>query len=320
MPVQLLLGPQSPKPILGAVVAEHGLAKGPVAVISAAWQEAEGDIGELAEVVNAPLVNLQLYRRAERIFAEDPDLYRAYRRRQDRLMELQSLYRLRLRQGLQAARQVRRADAPPQLLRAEEEHAIGQVRALDRHHLKQVEHIFADVDADIRDNQSVASAREEIEAEINGCETVIITGGHVLVLLNRLQLFGLRPLLAARNLVAWSAGAMVLSDRVVLYHEEIPQRRRDPELLCTGLGIVPNHVLLPHASRRLRVIEDLRKRHYTIRFLPARCVTLDNGSVLRFDSGQLSLSHQVSYLRPDGTLAPLDVAANSEHKAPEGAP
>ena len=45
-----------------------------------------------------------------------------------------------------------------------------------------------------------------------------IAGGHVGVLLRCLKLFGVSPP-AELPVVAWSAGAMALTDRVVLYND-----------------------------------------------------------------------------------------------------
>ena len=42
-PFQLLLGPQRPDVNLGSAIANSGIGDAPIAVISAAWQEAEGD-------------------------------------------------------------------------------------------------------------------------------------------------------------------------------------------------------------------------------------------------------------------------------------
>ena len=48
-----------------------------------------------------------------------------------------------------------------------------------------------------------------------------------------------------------SAGAMALSERIVLFHHHAPQGRRDAELLDAGLGIVRRRILLPHADNDL---------------------------------------------------------------------
>ena len=108
---RLLLGPQRPVTNLGDAVKAAGIPEGPVAVISAGWQEAEGDIDDVQQLIPRPLVDLRLYHRAEEIFATQRQLHELYRSRQDQLKELQRLYRLRLRQLMIAARHTLKADA-----------------------------------------------------------------------------------------------------------------------------------------------------------------------------------------------------------------
>ena len=97
---RLLLGPQRPTLHLGEALGGFGLPEGPLAVISAGWQEAEGDINDVGEVVGRPLEDLKLYARAESVFGDDPELADAHRERQRTLRELQQLYRLRLKRRL----------------------------------------------------------------------------------------------------------------------------------------------------------------------------------------------------------------------------
>lgn len=305
MPERLLLGPQRPQLNLPEAFRNHGLPDGPVAVISAGWQEAEADIDDVRALVPRPLIDLELYRRAEQVFAHDPSLSNAYRRRQDRLVELQRLYRMRLQQALLAARKVRRAHAEPDLVAGEERHAISQLRALDRHHRKRVRSIHREFETASAASALVAEQAEAVAQTIADCETVIITGGHILVLLNRLDLFGLSRLLKPRHIVAWSAGAMVLSERVVLFHDKTPQGRRDPELLGDGLGLLPGYVFLPDARHRLIKKDAIRTGVFNRRFAPARCLTLDSGALLHInDSGVVNASN-VGYLSAAGVIVDL---------------
>jgi hypothetical protein len=289
MPQIILLGPQRPVTNLGTAIVEAGLAEGAFAVISAGWQEAEGDIDDIHAVVQRPLRDLQLYQRAEELFAAAPGLLLAYRARQDRLQALQRLYRLRLRRLLAAARQMLRVKADPLLIETEQRHAIAQLRALDRHHTRRVARIHQDYDAgfDIAGHELLARHAAEISGMLDGVETVIVTGGNVAVLINRLRLFGLGQRLAGKNIVAWSAGAMALCERVVLFHDNPPQGRRNPEIFGPGLGLVRRQVLFPNARMRLRTSDRVRMRLLGRRFAPAACITLDSGAALRIADGRL---------------------------------
>ena len=283
-PSRLLLGPQRPTINLADAIATAGIAVDRLAVISAGWQEAENDIDDLRAVIGTTLDDLCLYARAETVFAADTALAEAYRARQDRLKEQQDLYRLRLRQLAIATRAVLRAVGSPGALAAEQRHAIAQLRALDRHHLRRTglahsefEHRYAPTG-----HAELARHRDEIKSHIDAADAVLITGGNIIVLLNRMRLFGLGELLADKPVIAWSAGAMVLMERIVLFHDRMPQGKRDAEVLGAGLGLVGGHVTLPDPAHRLLTDSRLRIGFMARRFSPDTCVALENGSAVEF--------------------------------------
>jgi peptidase E len=304
MALRLLLGPQRPALNLGDAIADAGLPAGPVAVIAAGWQEAEGDIDDVAAAARRDVVNLHLYRRAEEVFAADPGLVQAYRLRQDRLQELQHLYGMRLRRTLAAAREMLRAEGDSALVGPEQRHAIAQLRALDRHHLQRVQSLHAGFDSefDVARHESLARHHAEISEQLAAVETVVITGGNVAVLLNRLLLFDVASLLAGKHLVAWSAGAMALAGRVVLFHDNAPQGRRDPELFGHGLGLLPQQVVLPDAKRRLRMKDRSRLALFSRRLAPAACITLDSGSALIIDGERIAHATGAKQIVASGRL------------------
>ncbi len=83
-----------------------------------------------------------------------------------------------------------------------------------------------------------------------------IAGGHVGVLMECLETFGVAPLLTSNRrppLVAWSAGAMVLAEVIVLFADDAPQGNGHPEIYRSGLGVVRKLIPLPHARRRLQL-------------------------------------------------------------------
>lgn len=301
---RLLLGPQRPSSNIRAAMTAAGLPDGPVAVVSAGWQEAEGDLDELAALVQQPLVDLGLYQRAERLFQQDPRLFEAYRSRQDRLVRLQHLYRLRLKHLAVAARGVLAATGDPAMLAAEQRHAIAQLRALDRHLMTRTIAIHAEFDEVFGSDRypPLADARAYIAETMEGTGAVILTGGNVLVLLNRLRLFGAEQLLATRPVVAWSAGAMVVAERIVLYHDRTPLGRRDPEVLGAGIGLVPDRVFLPDARRRLRETDRARVELLCRRFSPDAVVTLDCAAALRFEGARLAAAEGARRLTRSGRL------------------
>jgi len=289
MVMQILLGPQNPVPNLRQAI-EAINADGPIVVITAGWRDSEGEIDEMREIAGRPLEDLKLYQRAEEVFAHEPALRELQRERQDKLTALQRLYRIRLAPTLTAARKLMRTRAEPELLRLEQRAAISQLRALDTHHLRRIRSIHQNFNRR-RAGLDIPRAlvqRDEVHRLVENAGLVLIAGGHVAVLLNRIRLFGLDQLLAQKPVIAWSAGAMAMTDRIVLFHHSAPQGKRDAELLDAGLGIVHRRVLLPHASTRLDWSNRRRMALFSRRFSPAQCCTLDNGSMIQLDAEQVT--------------------------------
>lgn len=308
--LRILLGPQSPQRTIAAAVAGTDLQPGALAVISAGWQEAEGDLDELSELVGRPLEDLGLYRRTEALVQEDAGLAAAIRARQDRLIEQQRLYRLRLKQLAIAARHTLGAEGDAEMLAAEQRHAIAQLRALDRHHLRRSEAAWTAFTERYgpATHPELARHAEEVSAIIERSAGVIITGGNVAVMINRMRLFDIGPQLAGRDLVAWSAGAMVLARRIVLFHERSPEGRRDPEVLGAGCGVIPNYVFLPNTRHRLRTGDRARIGLMARRFGPDVCVTLDNAAELHLDATGVRKKAGVRQLGRNGRLTGLRAA------------
>jgi peptidase E len=316
MTVGMLLGPQRLHPIVGEALEMLGVADNgsKIAAITAGWQEREAEDQELNAALGNRTVNLMLHARGEAVFREDPDFFAAHRAKQDRLRHLQELYRLRLASALKAARRVQQATAPRDLIEAELEEALQALRLLDAHHITKVRHIEEEFDRKVRPLERPALRRHlaEIDAILKHCSAVAIAGGHVAVLYNRMRLFDLRARLLARPTVpimAWSAGAMVVSDRIVLFHDSPPQGRGNAEMLGAGLGLFPGVVVLPHASRRLMLHNHARISVFARRFASAVCVALDDRCWLRFDGARWSSGPETYQLCSDGELVGNSAAA-----------
>lgn len=304
-PIRLLLGPQRPSVNLGTAIRDAGIPDGKIAVISAGWQEAEGDIDDVRALVDRELHDLGLWTRTETLLAVDKSLHEAYRKRQESLKELQRLYRLRLRHLVVAARRTLRAESDPVLLLPEQRHAFAQLRALDRHHLHRVRRILHEFSErfDSSSYGAIAEQRAQIAEIIDDSQAVLITGGNVVVTLNRMLLFGLEPLLQEKHIVAWSAGAMVLSENIVLFHDRLPQGRRDAEILGPGICELPGYVILPDAKHRIRENDRARSGAFCRRFSPDTCITLDSGSMLRFEGSTLVQAESVRRITSRGGFA-----------------
>jgi len=298
--VIVLCGAQHPDPALPRVLRELGIT-GTAALITAGWQEREGEPGVVADP-GVPVVELGLHARGEQVFAEDAELADAYKARQLKLKMMQDFYRVRLDHAEQAARAVGVRIADPELVAEELVASLSVIRHIDREHLDRCRAVHAGFDAASRPHERPVVARHiaELRALIAPAEVVVIAGGHVAVLLNRLRLFGIAELAGARPIVAWSAGAMALTERVVLFHEDPPHGQAISEVLDVGLGLAREVVVLPEPRLRLHLEDAGRVGELAQRYAPARCIAVDSGAQLWIDGGQIVRAVAAQRLDPSG--------------------
>lgn len=278
----MLLGPQRLQPTLKDAVARLGVT-GKVATVTAGWEEREGEDAELDEHLDGRTVNLRLFPRGEEVFKEEPEVHRAFTRRRERMRALADLHRPRLQAALEATRALLRQRAnASELVAPEIEHAIAAVRDLDAHHLERVRAADATLAAEAwgAGRAIIDRHRSEVRELIAGCDAIAIAGGHVGILLNRLRLFGVMNAMKGKPVIAWSAGAMALTERVVLFHDFPPQGRGDAEVYGPGLGLAPGLVALPHARRRLDLADPARIELISRRFAPVQVIAMNEGATL----------------------------------------
>ncbi len=306
MRVVVLLGPQRLRPTLAAVMDSLEIG-GRVAAVTAGWQERETEDDELRQHLGSRTENLRLYERAADVFRSDPDLAEAHRRLQTRIREQQELYRLRLGHCLAAARQLLARDERTPQVERQTEAALAAVRQLDTDHLAGLQGMrreFEDQQG-LRDRPAIAKHRGDLAGVLEQSSALAIAGGHVAVLLNRLRLFGLLELTAGLPLLAWSAGAMALASRVVVFHDSPPQGSGDAEVLDSGLAAFPEILPLPHARRRLLLEDARRVALFSRRFAPDRCVPLDEGARLSWNGTFWSAPDGLQQLANNGSLIPF---------------
>jgi hypothetical protein len=273
----VLLGPQR-RPTLAGVARSLGFS-GPVAAITAGWQEREPDDAELVALLGGRAVNLALYRRWLDVRDRDPEYRAGERDLAGVLAELQELYLLRLDYTLQAVYAVqRRAGAAVASADALGE-AVEAVRELDAAHLRRVNGARGEFFARLvpHERPVIAEHRAEVSAVLADADALVITGGHVGVLAEVLHLFNIAAALRS-PVIAWSAGAMALADRIVLFGDRSPRGPGHAEVYGSGLSLLRDVVLLPHARARLLLDDTPRMAVLARRFAPARCVPLEAGT------------------------------------------
>ena len=137
---------------------------------------------------------------------------------------------------------------------------------------------------------------------------LVLAGGHVGVLADVLHLFNVAAVLRS-PVIAWSAGAMALADRIVLFHDRAPQGPGHPEVYGSGLSVLRDVVPLPHARARLLLDDTPRMAVFARRFAPARCVLLENGTRLEVDTdGDGACPPGTRVLAEDGHVTSLEAA------------
>jgi hypothetical protein len=287
----VLLGPQR-RPTVEGVARSLGLA-GPVATVTAGWQEREPDDALLSSLLSAAggrTVNLALYRRWLDVQDHDPEYFAGERDLAGVLAGLQELYLLRLDYALQAVYAVQRRSAgePAGVPDDALADALEAVRELDTAHLRRVNEARLEFFGRLRphDRPVIAAHRAEVSAVLAESSALVIAGGHVGVLAEVLHLFNVAAALNGAPVIAWSAGAMALTDRIVLFHDRAPQGPGHPEVYGSGLSLVRDAVLLPHARARLRLPDISRMAVFARRFAPARCVPLEAGTRIDVADGR----------------------------------
>ena len=280
----ILLGPQR-RPTVDTAARSLGLS-GPVATVTAGWREREPDDAELTTAVGGGAVNLGLYRRWLNVQDRDPEYAAGERALAGRLADLQDLYLLRLDYAMQAVYAVQRRSAGSAL-----EEAVAAVRELDAAHLRRVNQARLEFFERLppHGRPVIAEHRAEVSAVLADAAALVVAGGHVGALTEVLHLFNLAAALhstAGRSpVIAWSAGAMALTDRIVLFHDRAPLGPGHPEVYGSGLSLLRDVVLLPHARARLRLDDAPRMAVFARRFGPARCVLLESGTRIDLADG-----------------------------------
>ncbi len=314
-----LLGPQR-EPVVDEVMRSLGLEGARVATITAGWRDRERDDTVLVDQLGGRCVNLHLWQRMQQIWEEDPELERADRRRRQVLTEMQELYLIGLQKAVEACTRIRgHQPRDARVHRMAVEDVLEIIRELDERHVQRVgevnEEFFATHEPQHRD--PVVRGRHEVGHLVGECEAVVIAGGHVGVLLGTLHMFDLAPVLATavpdprdprgvharvdRPVLAWGAGAMAITERVVLFYDDSVVAPGVAEVLMDGLGLTRGLVALPSATDRLDIKDPDRMRTLTHRCQPRVALPLDPGDRVTLTAdGRVPEGTRV--FGPDGTV------------------
>ena len=263
--------------------------RGKVALVRAGYQERESEDAEMIATLGVPAVNLKLHARSVEVFREDTELTAAYQARQQRLRHIQAFYRVRLEKIEDASKTISVRYVEPELLELEEKVSVDQYRHIDADHIERCNAVRYACDKSWRfsDRPVIARHRAELQRELAECHALVIAGGHVASLLNRLAMFDVLELVEGKPVIAWSAGAMVLTDRIVLFHDYPPYGSDIAQVLDAGFGLAPGLVVLPDPQRRVNLSARAGIQRFARRMAPFTCVAMDHGARVVFEDGAI---------------------------------
>lgn len=302
-----LLGPQRFLTTAGAVVRSLDV-EGPVATITAGWEERESDDAELDTVLDGRSQNLRLFGRMMDVLERDSVVAAAALAFRDAVDDLAGIYSGRLHHALDAVYALRRRKGREDLLAAAYEDGIEAVRRLDQWYLDEVRRLYGEAYATGSAGRSElwAEHRAEVAELLAGSSVLAVAGGHVGMLLRAMQFFSIRPA-AETPVVAWSAGAMAMTRNVVLFNDFV-QSHSGAEVWDRGLARVEHVVALPHARRRIQLDDRVRMQVFVKRFEGYACLLLDDGAKVAVGpDGTLPPGARV--IRADGTAGVVEAAA-----------
>lgn len=324
------LGPQR-TPRVPHVVRHLGLRGKRFGMITAGWRDRESDDGLLSDLLGGNTVNLRLWGLMQQLWEADPELAAADQRRRTVHTEMQELYLIGLEQANEAIRRIRLHEPrDPKVVEQAIEDVIDVMRTLDQRHVERVdelnEEFYERHQPQHRD--AVVAARFRVGRVVAGCDAIAITGGHVGVLMGALHVFNLGPALAAppapdpleeagvrgvvdpadrpaptllRPVLAWGAGAMALTERIVLFYDHAVTSPGVSEVLMGGLGLTRGVVALPSPRERLDMSDKARLGMLARRALPRRGLLLDQRTAVTLTAdGRLPDDARV--LGTDGTV------------------
>ncbi|MEO7447559.1 MAG: hypothetical protein ABI336_04735 [Humibacillus sp.] len=316
----VLLGPQRFTTTVGATVRSLGL-DGPIAMINSGWEERESDDAELAGHFGGSGRNLTLHHRMLDVLDKDAHFAARALDFRDRQDELRAFYGIRLQAAVDAVDAVAHRTSLHDTGRTAEAAAVAAIRDVDAWYAVELARLHSELDETAPRDESgpIGWHCGEINAILDDCVAVVVAGGNVRTLLRTLHVFDLH-LPEEKPVLAWSAGAMAMTDQVVLFHDFTPHGVTAAEVHETGLGRVPGVIALPHAKRRLRLDDRSRMALMARRFPDRELVLLDDGAVVRFPAGSTGAPAGARVLdeqglvtvRPAAPAAPHAPAASAE--------
>ena len=165
---------------------------GPVATVTAGWQEREGEDAELDEVLGGRSHNLGLFGRLTDVLDTDARFASAALAHRDAMDELAGIYSLRLQRTLDSVYAVQRRTVRDDIAEPLSRTGCERSGRVDAWHLETVDQLHGELEmaSPVAESEPVQRHRAEVAEVLGSAGALAIAGGHVGVLLRSLKLFG----------------------------------------------------------------------------------------------------------------------------------
>jgi hypothetical protein len=310
-----ILGPQRGAPNLPDIV-QNQYPDAKIAVVSAGWRHEESQLRPLARDLQRPLELLPLYQWFDELGRKEPGLSKEHSFRQKKIKTYKDIYRLRLKYGMDFLTEIKKKHVQnPSAFAEDLQMAQNDIQRIDLDAIDRLQRIRSSFPNLLTPwtHPSATPFHEEIKETLAQCDVLLITGGHVAILRNRMFFFGLTELLHSflnegKTIIAWSAGAMTLCEQIVLYYDDPPDGEGIAEVLDTGFSLMPKTLLFPHAQQRLRIHDNGRIGDLTQRFSDFQCFTLEQNTHFVYTSEGINPICNTKRLMSDGSLKNIEVS------------
>ncbi len=306
----VLLGPVGDGAAVAREMERLGV-DGPVALVTAGWEEAERNDAELDRALGGGTRNLGLFGRRLDILEGDGVYAEEVRRVRGALAELREVYLVQLRHALRGVDAVRQHHAGARRLSGVQlDEAIETVRGLDDRHARRRDAVLQEFYAAFppHERPAIAAHRRQVAAILDGCAALAIAGGHVGVLTDCLHVCNIGAVAGGRPVVAWSSGAMAVAERVMVVDDDDISALPD-EVLGDGIGLVRGVVPLPAARSRLRSDDRNHLAVLARRLAPRVTVLLDEGDRVSFSDAGVADLREARVIGLDGAVRAAATAA-----------
>lgn len=269
--------------------------------------------------------NLAIYHEFNKFKAEEPDVYRFYHEKQENIIAIKEFYRKKNAKlvTLLKDQNMRIKEEFPGMTLArvmdydvEKESATLVDKDIREHrfhyYCRDIQHtmktivdmdnemvdICREIDeyffkkSNIMENPTYERIKKKLESRILSANSIFIFGGHIAVLLNRLNFFKLKgaflkALANGTNFYTVSAGSDVLCDKIILYgwvDMANPEPEADFEFFDNGFGLITKITVFPHCHDRIKHDDIDTLTYLARRFKSHLCVGLDQHSFLKLET------------------------------------